>query len=82
MVGLLSTLQEMVGLSAEEEDSKKADRIDSIKEKIANLCNKLDETNEVSSRGIQELQDCSANPGANYYWILFVILYGGVYFLQ
>lgn len=55
---------------------------DSMRTKLVELCDQLEMANESTKRHIQNLKSSNSNPGANYYWILFVILYGGMYFLQ
>ena len=57
-------------------------QIETIKSKLLQLHDEMDESNEIASQRITVLKHSSTNPGANYYWILFVLLYGGIYFIQ
>lgn len=50
--------------------------------KMVDLCDQIEVSNESTQRRIEVLRSSTSNPGANYYWILFVLLYGGVYFMQ
>jgi len=50
--------------------------------KMSELQDQIDLTNEATATRILQLKNCSANPGASYYWVLFVLLYGGIYLLQ
>jgi hypothetical protein len=53
-----------------------------IQDKLATLREDVDGAAQAATAHIDALRQCSSNPGANYYWIVFVVLYGSVYFLQ
>jgi hypothetical protein len=53
-----------------------------IQDKLATLREDVDGAARAATAHIDALRQCSSNPGANYYWIVFVVLYGSVYFLQ
>lgn len=56
--------------------------VDSVRNRIIELREKMDSSGEDFERRIEDLRAASVNPGSSYYWIIFVLLYGGVYFLQ
>eukprot|EP00981_Chlorochromonas_danica_P008832 scaffold2312_cov165-Ochromonas_danica.AAC.72 len=56
--------------------------VDSVRNRIIELREKMDSSGEDFGRRIEDLRAASVNPGSSYYWIIFVLLYGGVYFLQ
>jgi hypothetical protein len=53
-----------------------------IQDKLATLREDVDGAAQAATAHIDALRQCSSNPGANYYWIVFVVLYGSVYFMQ
>ena len=59
----------------------KAAAQDEIKEAFVNFTEQIDTSNAYIITRTEQLRHCSSNPGANYYWILFVVMYGGIYFL-
>ena len=57
-------------------------RLSSVQSKIAELRDQLDQASEATAQHIEALRQCSSNPGSNYHWLVFVVLYGSVYFMQ
>lgn len=57
-------------------------QLSNIKSKIVELRDQMDQSNEMTMQRIDKLRNSSSNPGANYYWIIFVVMYGGIYFFQ
>ena len=55
---------------------------DEIDSKINNLRMILDTSNNKTTQIIETLKKSSSNLGAQYYWIVFVLIYGGVYLFQ
>lgn len=55
---------------------------ESTRSKLVDLVDHIELANESTQKTIEILRSSTSNPGSNYYWILFVLLYGGVYFLQ
>jgi hypothetical protein len=53
-----------------------------VRAKILSIRDFLDASSEVTSKSITKLKESSSNPGSNYYWLIFVALYVGVYFMQ
>lgn len=53
-----------------------------IQDKLATLRDDVDRAAQVATAQVDALRKCSSNPGSSYYWIVFVVLYGSVYFLQ
>lgn len=65
-------------LSAEREEQQ----LSAVRGKMAELRDQLDASGEATTQYIEALRQCSANPGSNYYWLVFVVLYGSIYFMQ
>lgn len=59
-----------------------ASKLDSIQGKIIELRDHIDNSSDNTTRFIDQLKNCSANPGASYYWLIFVVMYGSIYFFQ
>ena len=53
-----------------------------VQSKLAELRDVLDHSAGATAHYIDALRRCSSNPGSNYYWLIFVALYGGIYFMQ
>jgi hypothetical protein len=53
-----------------------------IQDKLATLREDVDCAAQTATAHIDALRQSSSNPGANYYWIVFVVLYGSIYVLQ
>jgi hypothetical protein len=53
-----------------------------VRAKIMSIRDFLDASSEVTSKSITKLKESSNNPGSNYYWLIFVVLYVGVYLMQ
>jgi len=64
------------------QESGNGQGLDSVRNKIMSISDSIEQANETLSARIDDLKSSSANPGSNYYWIIFVLLYGGIFFLQ
>jgi hypothetical protein len=53
-----------------------------VQDKLAALRNEVDRAGSAAAAQVEQLRNSSSNPGSSYYWIVFVLLYGGIYFLQ
>ncbi|RYH08378.1 hypothetical protein EON65_40930 [archaeon] len=62
--------------------SQDVQHIQEVRSRLMRLRSDMELQGESFGRRIEDLKQSSSNPGANYYWILFVLLYGGIYFLQ
>jgi hypothetical protein len=85
----LHQLQQLVDVQRELSDAPSQDAIRQeglqllgIQSRLVALRDDIDQSVERAAGQIEQLRQCSANPGASYYWIIFVLLYGSVYFLQ
>lgn len=58
------------------------DSLEEIQSKIALAKNRMTDADERANAALDSLKTSSANPGSNYYWLIFVAIYGGVYFFQ
>lgn len=70
------------GSGSLQESRIESSKEDSMRTKLVELCDQVEMATESTKRHILHLKNSSSNPGASYYWVLFVILYGGIYFLQ
>lgn len=53
-----------------------------IQNKIVEVRNEMDQSTDYMMQKVEELRNSSSNPGANYYWLVFVVMYGSIYFFQ
>lgn len=56
--------------------------LEEIQEKLLECREVIDKTNASIAVMLDSLRRSSSNPGSDYYWILFVLMYVGVYFFQ
>ena len=56
--------------------------LEDIRSKVAELRDLMKESNDEAAEAVDVLKTASSSPGSSYYWLIFVILYAGVYFLQ
>lgn len=63
-------------------DDHSRDNVDEVLTRISAIREKMESSSESYNNRINDLRDSSSNPGSNYYWIVFVLLYGGIFFLQ
>lgn len=77
---LLLEVQSLVEISVSNDNKLTTDKtkIEQLQEKIVELRDQIDNSNENAVKSIERLRNCSSNPGANYYWIIFVLMYGGI----
>jgi hypothetical protein len=57
-------------------------QLESVQHKLVELRDIMDHNNDATTQSIEALRSCSSNPGANYYWLIFVVMYGSIYFMQ
>lgn len=56
--------------------------LENVQLKVEELRDEMEVACESTSNYIEDLANCSSNPGSSYYWLIFVIMYGSVYFMQ
>ena len=78
MLGLLYQLNILVNNSSGNSAADKA----ALDEKIKELTDIIMKSNNNMSESIDHLQSCSTSIGDKYHWLIFVVLYGGSYFLM
>ena len=78
MLGLLHQLQVLV---TPDERTQQLP-LEEIKQKIVELRDEMKTSNETAAEEISLLKNATSNPGSNYYWLIFVFIYAGVYFFQ
>jgi uncharacterized protein (DUF342 family) len=63
-------------------ESNQNAQLSSVREKIISIRNEMEKNDIRYSQTIQELKVSSSSFGSNYYWLVFVLIYGGIYFLK
>lgn len=58
------------------------DSLEQIQAKIALAKNRINDADERANAALDTLKKSNPTPGSNYYWLIFVAIYGGVYFFQ
>lgn len=56
--------------------------VEGVRARVVQLKGTMESMDDDCSRRIEDLRASSSNPGSGYHWIVFVLLYGGIYFLQ
>lgn len=79
MGGLLHQLQVLL---TPDERSQSTAPLEDIQRKIEELRQEMQDCNDHATDTVEMLKTASSNPGSNYYWLIFVVIYGGVYFFQ
>ena len=77
---MLHQLQVIISTAGDKKNDPAS--IEGITAKLAELHEIMEISGESTVGIIEVLKNSSTNPGSNYYWLIFVILYGGVYFFQ
>ena len=72
----------MVSVASEKKQPYDADSVENINNKLGELREIMELSGDSTIGIIDTLKNASSNPGSNYYWLIFVLLYGGVYFFQ
>jgi len=57
-------------------------KIEVIQSKIIELRELIDQSCDNVNLFIDVLRTSSSNPGSKYYWIVFIVIYGSVYFMS
>ena len=57
-------------------------KIEVIQSKIIELRELIDQSCDNVTLFIDVLRTSSSNPGSKYYWIVFIVIYGSVYFMS
>lgn len=63
-------------------ESNEMVQVNHVKDKIISIKNELEKRDISYSKCIEELKASTNQFGSNYYWLVFVLIYGGVYFLK
>ena len=69
-------------ISTSQDKKNEAASMEGITNKLGELRDIMEQSGNSTVSIIQALKDSSSNPGSNYYWLIFVVLYGGVYLFQ
>jgi hypothetical protein len=80
--GVLHQLQTIISVAGDKTQSQDDISAESVANKLTELRDIMDHSGESTTNIIETLKNSSSNPGSNYYWLIFVLLYGGVYFFQ
>ena len=73
-------IQEIENLS--DGNSASRESLEELQSKIALAKNQMTLADDRANTALEQLKKSSTNPGSNYYWLIFVAIYGGVYFFQ
>lgn len=79
---MLHQLQVIVSVAGDKKQAYDATSVEAITSKLAELRDIMEQSGEATTGIIDTLKNSSSNPGSNYYWLIFIALYGGVYFFQ
>jgi replication-associated recombination protein RarA len=80
--GVLHQLQTIISVAGDKTQSQDEFSAETVANKLTELRDIMDQSGESTTNIIEALKNSSSNPGSNYYWLIFVLLYGGVYFFQ
>ena len=80
--GVLHQLQVIISVAGDKKQAYYAASVEAITYKLAELREIMEQSGDATTGIIDTLKNSSSNPGSNYYWLIFVALYGGVYFFQ
>ena len=80
--GVLHQLQVIVSIAGDKKQAHDAGSVEAITTKLSELRDIMDVSGDATTGIIETLKNSSSNPGSNYYWLIFVAIYGGVYFFQ
>lgn len=58
------------------------EQLPAIQSKLGELREQLEQAGDSTTLLIEDLRQCAANPGSQYYFIVFIVLYGGIYIFQ
>jgi hypothetical protein len=56
--------------------------LEALSGKLAELRSEMECSDESMTQTIEKLRSASTNPGAQYYWLVFVFMYAGIYLFQ
>lgn len=82
MNGVLHQLQVIISVAGDKSISQDTTSAETLTNKLAELRDIMEQSGDSTTTIIEALKNSSSNPGSNYYWLIFVLLYGGVYFFQ
>jgi hypothetical protein len=63
-------------------DSTEPVQLGIVKEKVLTLRSELDSIDDQYTYIIDDLKSSTSSVGSSYYWVIFVVLYGGIYFFN
>jgi hypothetical protein len=81
-MGLMIREVESMIQSSMQPDDNSRNNVEEVLSRISIIREKMESSSESCNHSINDLRNSSSNPGSNYYWIIFVLLYGGIFFLQ
>jgi len=63
-------------------EEQRQEQVVEIQSKLGVLREQLEQAGDNTTQLIEELRQCATNPGSQYYFLVFIVLYGGMYYLQ
>jgi hypothetical protein len=80
--GVLHQLQVVVSAAGDKNKPADSLSVEQISAKMAELREIMDQSGETTVQVVEKLKNSSSNPGSSYYWLIFLVIYGGVYLFQ
>lgn len=53
-----------------------------VHDKLQRLRDEMDSITESTHQQVETLRHCVSNPGSNYYWIIFIVIYGAIFLME
>ncbi len=79
---MVGKIENMLQLATDSTSESNPEQIKDILSHIGNLREDMETKAESYAHRIDDLKNSSSNPGSSYHWLVFVLLYAGIYFLQ
>lgn len=67
---------------ADAAEEQRQEQVVEIQSKLGVLREQLEQAGDNTTQLIEDLRQCATNPGSQYYFLVFIVLYGGMYYLQ
>lgn len=79
----IDQIESLAAIATKPELTKEdVDEAEIHRSKLNTLRDTMEKNNDELARRVEDLRASNANPGSQHHWVIFVLLYGGIYFLQ
>ena len=75
----MQQLQTSLRLKAEGDVARDEAALTELQDKMSEMREMMNSVDDRATTALDLLKNSTANPAANYYWLLFVLMYAGVY---